>query len=74
LKVRDLIQRGVRMSRSAPPITRLARSVAGEAAPKERVRVFGARFKILLLLRKRAEVMQSLPGWNRFNENGTLKA
>jgi hypothetical protein len=27
------------MSRSAPPITRLARYVAGEAAPKERVRV-----------------------------------
>jgi hypothetical protein len=31
------------MSRSAPPIIRLARSVAGEAAPKERVRVFFAR-------------------------------
>ena len=31
------------MSRSAPPITRLARSVAGEAAPKAPVRVVFAR-------------------------------
>src|SRR3984957_18344848 len=38
-KVRVLIQRGVRMSRSAPLIIRLARFVAGEAAPKERVRI-----------------------------------
>jgi len=38
------------MWRSAPPIVRLARLVAGEAAPKERVRVSRARFKILLLL------------------------
>ena len=30
------------MSRSAPPLIRFARFVAGEAAPKERVRVFRA--------------------------------
>jgi hypothetical protein len=36
------------MWRSAPPITRLARSFAGEAAPKERVRVAFARLKIPL--------------------------
>jgi hypothetical protein len=36
------------MSRSAPPLIRLSRFVAGEAAPKERVRVLSARFKIPL--------------------------
>ena len=41
-KLRDLIQRGVEMSRSAPPIIRLARCVAAEAAPQERMRHFRA--------------------------------
>jgi hypothetical protein len=47
--VRDLIQRAeLGCGVPAPPIIRLARLVAGEAAPKERVRVFSARFKIPL--------------------------
>jgi hypothetical protein len=47
--VRDLTQRAeLGCGVPAPPIIRLARLVAGEAAPKERVRVFSARFKIPL--------------------------
>ena len=49
LKVRNLIQRGVRMSRSAPPIIRLARLGRGRAEGAGEGS-FGARFKIPLLL------------------------
>ena len=59
--MKDLIERGVRMSRSAPLIICLARFVAGEAAPKERVRVLHARFKIPVLASVSAWVMQSSP-------------
>jgi len=48
------------MSRSAPPIIRLARLGRGRAEGAGEGG-FGARFKILLLLRKDTKIMQSFP-------------
>ena len=48
------------MSRSAPPIIRLASFVAGEAAPKERVRVFSRAIQDSALALKRATVIAKL--------------